>query len=62
MRQPTDIELDEIDDHIELTSDVEWIPHSFASTLAEEESDENSALQEFLRARHLQVLKSRTLK
>ena len=61
-RQPTDLELDELDDHIELTSDVEWIPHSFASSLAEEESEENSELQEFLRARHVQVLKSRTLK
>ena len=46
-RPPTDIELDEIDDHIELTSEVEWIPHAFASSLADEESDENSALQNF---------------
>ena len=61
-RPPTDIELDEIDDHIELTSEVEWIPHAFAPSLADEESDENSALQKFLDARRIKVLKSKTLK
>jgi hypothetical protein len=61
-RQPTQSELDIEDNHIELTSEVEWIPHSFGTSLAEEESDENSEFLSSLRARHVRVLQSRIMK
>ncbi|KAI2491253.1 hypothetical protein MHU86_23305 [Fragilaria crotonensis] len=36
-RPPTQDELDNTALHVELTSDVEWIPHTFALSLAEED-------------------------
>ena len=38
-RLPTSQELDDLTLHVELTADVEWIPHTFALSLAEEELD-----------------------
>ena len=35
-RLPTQDELEQVDLHVELTSDVEWIPSSFALSLAKE--------------------------
>jgi hypothetical protein len=43
-RQPTESELDNIANHVELTSEVEWIPHSFSPSLAEEEFDDSEFL------------------
>ena len=66
MRPPTQDELDNTALHVELTSDVEWIPHTFADSLAEEEHqiiddvDEAEAIN--LRARRLKVLESKTTK
>ena len=61
-RPPTQDELDDTALHIELTSDVEWIPHTFADSLAEEEDtikdDVNEEKIINLRARRLKVLDS----
>ena len=32
-RAPTDLELESVDNHVDLTSDVEWDPHTFALSL-----------------------------
>jgi hypothetical protein len=37
-RLPTQDELDDVALHVELTSDVEWIPNTFAHSLVEEDS------------------------
>ena len=60
-RQPTDSELDNIANHVELTSEVEWIPHSFSPSLAEEEFEDSEFLSS-LRARQVRVLKSKIRK
>ena len=63
-RPPTQDELDNTALHVELTSDVEWIPHTFALSLAEEDvlnSDDEEKITK-LRARHLKVLYSKATK
>jgi hypothetical protein len=62
-RLPTAPELEDIiDRHVELTSEVEWIPHSFATSLAEGDVNDNSEFLSSLRARHIRVIQSRTTK
>jgi hypothetical protein len=62
-RPPTQDELDDNALHIELTSDVEWIPYTFTDSLAEEEDpiidnfNEEKIIN--LRARRLKVLDSK---
>ena len=60
-RRPTESELDNIANHVELTSEVEWIPHSFSTSLAEEEFEDLEFLSS-LRARQVRVLKSKIKK
>jgi hypothetical protein len=63
-RSPTQDELDDVSIHVELTSDVEWIPSTFALSLAEEEvanSDDEQRISN-LRARRVKVLASKTAK
>ena len=60
-RRPTELELDNIANHVELTSEVEWIPHSFSPSLAEEEFEDSEFLSS-LRARQVRVLKSKIKK
>ena len=60
-RQPTESELDNIANHVELTSKVEWIPHLFSPSLAEEEFDDSEFLSS-LQARQVRVLRSRITK
>jgi hypothetical protein len=38
-RPPTQEKRDNVNLHVELTSDVEWIPHSFTLSLAEEDGE-----------------------
>ncbi len=62
-RPPTQDERDDTTLHIELTSNIEWLPHTFADSLAEEENpimddvDEEKIIN--LRARRLKVLDSK---
>ena len=61
-RPPSQDELDDVSCHVELTSDVEWIPSSFALSLAEEQGTDSDDEQRIssLRARRSEVLKSKT--
>ncbi|KAI2509778.1 hypothetical protein MHU86_4631 [Fragilaria crotonensis] len=63
-RPPTQDELDNTALHVELTSDVEWIPHTFALSLAEEDVLDSEDEEEItnLRARRLKVLHSKATK
>jgi hypothetical protein len=63
-RPPTQDELDNTALHVELTSDVEWIPHAFALSLAEEDALNSDDEEEItnLRARRLKVLHSKAAK
>jgi hypothetical protein len=64
-RPPTQNELDNTSLHVELTSNVEWIPNTFALSLAEEEggnSDDNERIVSTLQARRNKVLASKTAK
>ena len=63
-RPPSQDELDDISCHVELTSDVEWIPSSFALSLAEEPgSDSDNELRiSSLRARRSEILRSKSTK
>ena len=57
-RPPTQDKLDDTALQIELTSDIEWLPHTFADSLAEEENvDEEKIIN--LRARRFEVLDSK---
>ncbi|KAI2504204.1 hypothetical protein MHU86_10227 [Fragilaria crotonensis] len=61
---PYQDELDDVNLHVELTSDVEWIPSTFALSLAEEEvanPDDEQRISN-LRARRVKVLASKTAK
>ncbi|KAI2504177.1 hypothetical protein MHU86_10291 [Fragilaria crotonensis] len=60
-RVPTQDELDDTSLHVELTSDVEWIPASFAHSLAEEESTADPVNERVsrLQTRRLKVLASK---
>ncbi len=63
-RPPTQEELDDVNLHVELSSDVEWIPHSFTLSLAEEDavnSDDEERISN-LRARCLKALDSKSTK
>lgn len=60
-RPPTQQELvDDTTSHLELTSDVEWIPGTFALSLPEEEetNSDNERRISGMRARHVKVLNS----
>ena len=59
-RPPTQDELENTSLHVELTSDVEWIPSTFALSLVEEEDTihDDERMVSTLRARHEQVLAS----
>ena len=59
-RQPTQVELDQVEIHVELTSNVEWIPSTFALSLVEEISRIDEATISTLRARRLHVLRSKS--
>ena len=64
-RQPTASELDDIDNHFDLTSDVEWLPHTFALSFVEEDEriDTNDIGKiNVLRTRRLKVWASRSAK
>ncbi|KAI2509697.1 hypothetical protein MHU86_4679 [Fragilaria crotonensis] len=63
-RVPTQDELDDTSLHVELTSDVEWIPASFAHLLAEEESTADPVNERVsrLQTRRLKVLASKEVK
>ena len=63
-RPPTQDELNEVSLHVELTSDVEWIPHTFALSLAEEDTMDSDKEQRIsnLQARRVNVLASKTIK
>ena len=63
-RPPTQQELDDTDSHLELTSDVEWIPGTFALSLPEEEetNSDNERRISSMRARHVKVLNSKATK
>ena len=63
-RPPTQEELDDVTLHIELTSDVEWIPHAFTLSHAEEDAvnPDDEELISNLRARRLKVLDSKSTK
>ena len=63
-RVPTQEELDDTSLHVELTSDVEWIPTSFALLLAEEESttDHVNGRVSSLQTRREKVLASKGIK
>ncbi|KAI2510326.1 hypothetical protein MHU86_4050 [Fragilaria crotonensis] len=59
-RLPTQAELDDVALHVELTSDVEWIPSNFALSLVEEDSKTDDSTISTLRARRLKVLRSKS--
>jgi hypothetical protein len=62
-RLPTQAELDNVALHVELTSDVEWIPSTFARSLVlEEDSKTDNSIISSLRARRLKVLRSKSNK
>ena len=67
-RPPTQNELDDTSLHVELTSDVEWLPSTFALSLAEEEEsnpddgDDGERMVSALRARREKVLASKAAK
>jgi len=63
-RPPTQDELDDINIHVELTSDVEWNPQLFANSLAEEDIMVNANDKSItdMRARRLKVLGSNARK
>ena len=61
-RPPTQDELDDTNIHVELTSDVEWNPHTFALTLTEEDVSCNEVDIVDLRARRLKAMGSKATK
>jgi hypothetical protein len=67
-RPPTQNELDDTSLHVELTSDVEWLPSTFALSLAEEkesnpdDGDDGERMVSALRARREKVLASKAAK
>jgi hypothetical protein len=64
-RPPTQDELDDTSLHVEITSDIEWIPSTFALSLAEEEdtnSDDDERMISTLQARRTKVLASKSAK
>jgi hypothetical protein len=61
-RLPTQDKLDDVAPHVELTSDVEWIPSTFAHSLMEEDSKTDDSTISTLRAWRLEVLRSKSNK
>ena len=63
-RPPTHKELDDDRLHVELTSDVEWLPEAFALSLAEEENPDDNDKKDIsaLRARRTKILASKASK
>ncbi|KAI2502129.1 hypothetical protein MHU86_12359 [Fragilaria crotonensis] len=63
-RPPTQDELDDTSLHVEITSDIEWIPSTFALSLAEEEdtNSDDERMISTLQARCMKVLPSKTAK
>ncbi len=61
-RLPTQAELNDAALHVELTSNVEWIPSAFALSLVKEDSKTDDSIISTLRARRLEVLRSKSNK
>jgi hypothetical protein len=59
-QSPTQAELNDVALHVELTSDLEWIPSTFALSLMEEDSKTDNFIISTLRAWRLNVLRSKS--